>query len=634
MPAVAAPGTPPPGVPIAPGTPPPGVPAVAAPATPPPGVPIAPATPAPGTPALRTPLSEGPLASPGDVIAGRYEIVRRIGAGGMGEVYEARHAGLGQAVALKLARADGERADDLRQRFLQEAKLSARLRGESLARVFDGGEEPSGLLFMAMEYIEGESLRALLKREHSLLPERARVLVRGLLAALGTLHAQGVLHRDVKPENVLLRKGPRGDEQIALLDFGIARPLEESAAPAAKGVLGSGTAGYAAPEQAAARGEDVRADLYSAAVILYEMLYGRRPFQAATEMAELTQQQTSSPAAPTAALLPAGLKVVLLRALSPEPADRFSTAEELALAIDQELGAALPPPPGPLARAGTRLDTLYAPLAKRSFWQEVKLGGWRDPRRLASLAALALPVLFVLYLLFSWMLSPAVAPLAAQTAVAQATRPAQSLAVTSTQAASASAPGASASLHALFDAGEYPETFEAIRALPVEDRANGDVQRLLALSAAEFGKWREVRPAFRAAQAANSLTPDDTPRLLRLASIALDSPAAAEARAFLAYELAAVETLQSASKDADSRRRQQAVLGLLELDAPGLDPIPAWLDALSAARDCSERYPLVAALLKRKDERSLPALVALRDDAATRRSPNRCLSSLFSRSSF
>jgi serine/threonine protein kinase len=576
------------------------------------------------------------LAQEGQIIAERYEILRRVGAGGMGEVFEARHLSLDRIVAVKLARVVGASREETLRRLLQEAKLNAQLAGPYTAQVFDFGETDDGLVYFVMEFVAGESLRSILKRETALDLPRARVLMTELLTALAEVHAQGVAHRDLKPDNLLVSRDSLGRERLRLLDFGIARTFAE-AVPAKPGSLGAGTAGYAAPEQAAGRGEDPRADLYSAAVIFYEMLCGRRPFQSEFEIAELTHQQTARPSAPsthTPFALPAGLQAVMLRALSLDPQDRYPSAAELQRAIDEAVGAPTPPrPPGPLGRTGAWLDRLLGPLFTRGFWIELRNGGWRDWRHISSLAGGAVAAVLALFVLSSF-LWPSAPPVASAPSPAMFAAPfpvpAPMFAPLSAPASIPEAPRAPDEMQRLFTAGDFPALFEAIRRAPSELRNVAPVQRLWVLAAAEIGRWRDVRPAYRAALSAGLLSSEEQQRIVRLASIALNGAAGKEARTFLSLELAALDALTSAAKDADARRRQQAVTGLLEIDSPGVDVVPSWMDALSNARDCQERVPLVEALLKRKDERSRASLAALRDDAGFLRA-NRCLKASFTR---
>jgi len=262
----------------------------------------------------------------GELVAGRYRVERPLGHGAMATVDLARDVELDRPVALKRLAEDRAREDDLRKRFVREARLAARLADPHIVRVYDVGED-GGRPFIAMEYVEGETLADLVARRGALPPDEAVELGVQLCHGLAVVHGAGLVHRDVKPQNLLLRK----DGALKLGDFGIAFTVVGTRLTVAGTVLG--TAAYLAPEQA--RGEDVTAaaDIYAAGAVLYELLAGR-PARSPATIAELAEVAEFAP--PEGA--PPPLAAVVLSCLAAEPAARPPSAADLA----HELAAALP----------------------------------------------------------------------------------------------------------------------------------------------------------------------------------------------------------------------------------------------------------------------------------------------------
>jgi len=270
---------------------------------------------------------------PGAIIRNKYRILGKIGQGGMGIVYKAEHLALEEVRALKVM--DPQLARDPRfvKRFRQEAKVTRQLRHANIVQVDDLDQAEDGSLFIAMEYIEGVSVRGLLASLRGPLPiERALGIARGVAEALATAHALGVIHRDIKPDNILLRRDALGRESPKVLDFGIVALKESTATVSSRVLL---TPQYAAPEQwRGVKGRDLdgRVDLYALGLTLYEMLTGRLPFDA--ESSEQWMQAHLSQGPPPAsqwnpALAGTGLDELLGRLLAKDPTERFPTAEAL-----------------------------------------------------------------------------------------------------------------------------------------------------------------------------------------------------------------------------------------------------------------------------------------------------------------
>ncbi len=284
----------------------------------------------------------------GTVLGGRYPILGLVGFGGMGAVYRSIQPPVDRPVAVKVIHprlsvedthaADAtEQADAVAARFLREAKLIASLSHPNVVTMFDFGTEPDGTLYMVQELLVGDSLRRALP---VLTPRALVAVVQELLSALGAAHALGLVHRDVKPENVMLLQGWTPDglrPRLKLLDFGIARRVgadEDSGRLTTAGAI-FGTPAYMAPEQAqGAEHVDARADLYAVGVLLYEGLSGRPPYAGANALALLVQVLAGqrAPLAPRAPI-PDGLAAIVDRALASAPAARFQTADEMARAL-------------------------------------------------------------------------------------------------------------------------------------------------------------------------------------------------------------------------------------------------------------------------------------------------------------
>jgi serine/threonine-protein kinase len=276
------------------------------------------------------------LPRAGDLIGGKYRIVRLIGDGGMGSVYEARHEGLGMAVALKFLHEDLAERPGLTDRFLREARVAATIQSPHVAHVTDVDVGAGGLPYLVMELLSGESLQHVLDRERKLRPEVAIDFALQIAAGLEAAHAVGVVHRDLKPDNVFVTPGT-GGALLKLLDFGIAKLLanQDQRGLTRAGIV-MGTAEYMPPEQLYAAHEvDGRADVYALGVMLFEMLSGRRPADGDDAQVIVTKVLAGDVLS-LAALepnLPPGLIELVQRATAPERDARIGSAHELRTAL-------------------------------------------------------------------------------------------------------------------------------------------------------------------------------------------------------------------------------------------------------------------------------------------------------------
>jgi predicted Ser/Thr protein kinase len=287
------------------------------------------------------PAAEDPLV--GTVVSERYRVVRKVGEGGMGAVYQAEHALIGKRVALKVLFADLSRRPELVARFLQEAKSASRIGHENVIDISDFGQTPEGLVYIAMEFLEGEDLGRVLKSERTLPWLRARPILMQIAKALRAAHGQGIIHRDMKPENVFLVQREGRPDFVKVLDFGIAKVVsaEENDGPrlTQTGMI-FGTPEYMSPEQAQGQPPDHRVDVYALGCIMYHMLTGGVPFKADSFMGILTKHLLEPVVPPRQRRpdleIPADVEEVCLRALEKDRDRRWRDMD----AFYRALGAA------------------------------------------------------------------------------------------------------------------------------------------------------------------------------------------------------------------------------------------------------------------------------------------------------
>jgi len=268
------------------------------------------------------------------ILAGRYEVGELIGRGGMAEVHIGHDTRLGRTVAIKILRSDLARDPSFQNRFRREAQSAAALNHPAIVSVYDTGEdvftEPTGVVahvpFIVMEYVEGHTVRDILRDGHAVPIEEAVEITAGVLSALEYSHHAGIVHRDIKPANVMLT--PTG--AVKVMDFGIARAVADSAATMTQTQAVIGTAQYLSPEQARGETVDARSDLYSTGCLLFELLTGRPPFTGDSPVAVAYQHVREAAPVPStfASDVPDSLDRITLKALAKERDARYSTAAE------------------------------------------------------------------------------------------------------------------------------------------------------------------------------------------------------------------------------------------------------------------------------------------------------------------
>ena len=289
------------------------------------------------------PTSKAPPASE-EVSQSRYQGHELLGRGGMSEVYRAYDAQLGRPVAIKRLRPDLAASPVCRARFRREAQAAGRLTHPAIVAVYDTGEEPDttgrSVPFIVMELIEGRSLRDALREDGKLPSVRALELTADVLDALACSHAAGIIHRDIKPGNVML--SDTGGVKVA--DFGIARAVSDSSGTATMAGTVMGTAQYLSPEQGRGDAADVRSDIYSVGCMLHELLVGEPPFTGDSLVSIVFQQISDPPTLPSAAdpEISADIDAITLKALAKDPGDRYQTASEMKADIDRVLSGEPP----------------------------------------------------------------------------------------------------------------------------------------------------------------------------------------------------------------------------------------------------------------------------------------------------
>jgi serine/threonine-protein kinase len=278
----------------------------------------------------------------GRTLDGKYRIDGFLKRGGMGSVYRGTHLLLNKPVAIKLIRPELVTSHDVVERFFREARAAARLSHPNIVTVHDLGQTEDGTLYIAMEIVEGQSLKDVIVEGGPWNPARALRFCRGVASALSVAHRNGIVHRDLKPQNIMVCRDSEGNESPKLLDFGIAKTLEpDSPALTSTGMV-LGTPHYMSAEQAKGLPADQRSDIYALGVILYEMLVGKVPFDDKSIPSILVKHLTESPKPPSSLRgdIPREVETLVLRCLEKDPQRRFQSADDLGKALADRLDTA------------------------------------------------------------------------------------------------------------------------------------------------------------------------------------------------------------------------------------------------------------------------------------------------------
>jgi len=314
------------------------------------GPPVRPSGPGP----VRVPTS-APTLEPGDVLGGRYEILQLLGEGGMGAVYKAMDRELNRPVALKLIRPQLAANPSILARFKQELLLAHQVTHRNVIRIYDLGDA-DGTKFISMEFVEGEDLRALIQEKKKFPPEEAVQITEQICRALEATHNVGVIHRDLKPQNIMRDVTGR----ILLMDFGLARTVEGDGMTQTGALVG--TMEYMSPEQALAKDLDQRSDLFTLGLILYELLTGKAPFHAESAVASLIKrtQERAIPVSDHDGTIPVPLSNIVSKCLERDPKLRYQNAAELLRDLDAYSGKG--------AAANLRFQPAVEPWGRTIHW--------------------------------------------------------------------------------------------------------------------------------------------------------------------------------------------------------------------------------------------------------------------------
>ncbi|MSR05937.1 MAG: serine/threonine protein kinase [Gemmatimonadetes bacterium] len=310
----------------------------------------------------------------GSVIAGNYHIQKKLGEGGMGAVYLGEHVKMGRKSAIKVMTQSMAHDPDAIARFNREATNASRINHPNVCAIYDFGETPDGLIYLAMEFIEGGSLSSVIE-EGAMAPARAARILEQAGDALSAAHDLGIVHRDLKPDNIMITKGKDGDV-VKVVDFGIAKAMGgEEGQKVTKTGLVVGTPEYMSPEQLSGDTLDGRSDIYSLALVFYRMLTGTLPFLADSAQETMIKRLTDDPLplneAMPGANFPARLQAVMDRALTRMPADRYTSAAEFA----HDAAAALEGVERPSAVPITEGATQMIDAAKTAQIAQTRVGG-------------------------------------------------------------------------------------------------------------------------------------------------------------------------------------------------------------------------------------------------------------------
>jgi serine/threonine protein kinase len=547
------------------------------------------------------PRCGAPITDPliGAVVGDRYRIVSRIGIGGMGAVYRAEHTMMRRDLAIKVLLSELCGREEFARRFEREAESASRLTHPNIITVTDFGRTPGGQLFLAMEFLAGDSLSTLIK-QGPLPRQRALGIVRQILRALDHAHGAGVVHRDLKPDNIMLVERDGQRDVVKILDFGIAKVTEPTSGGEVLTQAGVifGTPEYLSPEQAVGEAVDARADLYAAGVILYEMLVGRRPFESDDKVKIISMHLSHAPPRmravnPEADVSPA-LEQVVLQAMEKHRENRFASATAVLQALeDSELAA---DPSLPLEMGETE------PLLELSASGRRRAAGNRPLVLAVVVLGAALSVGGVA---IKRSRSHRHAPIAALSAPPAPPEP--------------PAPALATRLQKIQDLMEEGNTVAARLALEAELSQNPQDARIhYTLGRIAFAENRRAEglAAYRDAIGLDAGFRGDAVLLADVDS-ALGEPRHAQAALDLIIDKigapASALLEKVANEGSDLGRRKQAATALKEMGKEErVDQLSLALLELKKAQTCDEKKEIVAGLRTLGDPRALPALKALR----------------------
>ena len=548
----------------------------------------------------------------GAVVGERYRIVSRIGVGGMGAVYRAEHTMMRRDLAIKVLLSELGGREEFARRFEREAESASRLAHPNIITVTDFGRTPDGSLFLAMEFLAGDSLTTAINGG-PLPRERALGIIRQILRGLDHAHGAGVVHRDLKPDNIMLVERDGQRDVVKILDFGIAKVTEPASGQEVLTQAGVifGTPEYLSPEQAVGESVDARADLYAAGVILYEMLAGRRPFESEDKVKIISMHLSHAPPRirevdPTVDV-PFALEQVVLQALEKHRENRFASATAFLQALEDSEAVVDPALPLEIDATSPHI-ALDAPAASTT-GETVPIGlPGPAPRRRARAAAvvLALGALTVLGVLGY--------------RVRVHHKGAGPSALTSTPVEPAPAEPALATelkkVEALLEAGNTAAARLTLEEQLAKRPQDARVHYMLGRVAFSDNRHADGLASYRQAITLDPGFRGD-PVLLAHVDTALGEPRHAQAALDLIIDkigAPAADLLEKvANEGSDLPRRRRAAAALHEMGKDErVDRVSLLMLELKKAPTCEERKDLVEQLRRAGDPRALPALKSLR----------------------
>jgi len=543
------------------------------------------------------PRCGAPITDPfiGTIVGERYRIVSRIGVGGMGAVYRAEHTMMRRDLAIKVLLPELGGKEEFARRFEREAESASRLTHPNIISITDFGRTAEGSLFLVMEFLAGESLSSAIAAG-PMPPERALAIIRQILRALEHAHAAGVVHRDLKPENVMLVERDGQRDVVKILDFGIAKVTQPQSAGEALTQAGVifGTPEYLSPEQALGEAVDVRADIYSAGVILYEMLAGRRPFESEDKVKIISMHLSHAPPrifdVNPAIDVPLPLEQAIMQSMEKSREHRFASATAFLTALDE---AEAPPEASGPHVARTRVAT------RPGAGVLGRLTGTRGGRVAGALAAVALLVGGVVTIR---KMSGRAAAL-----VAAPPKPVP-------------APPDMADrykkVEAWLEDGNVASARRALEQALTERPKDGRVRYMLGRVAFADDRHSEALSHYREAILLDAGFRGD-PVLLSHVDTMLGEPRASEDALDLLIEkigAPAADLLEKVANDgSDLTRRQRAAAALDDIgEGKRVDQVELAILELKKAQSCEEKKVVVVKLKRLGDARALPAVRALR----------------------
>ncbi len=292
----------------------------------------------------------------GSTVEGKYQVTKRIGAGGMGAVYEATQLGVDRKVALKVIRPEHAKNDKVVKRFMREMKATARIEHPNTVRLYDFGKTEGGLIYLAVEFLSGTTLNRELKNKGRFPPERVAIVGAQIARGLAAAHAEGIIHRDLKPPNIMLTEQYGSTDRVKVLDFGIAHFADPSDDDERERLTQSGmvmgTPEFMAPEQVTPGPVDARADLYALGCVLFLMATGEVPFGGSTAVNVMFSHVNDAPRTPSEIDpdIPRWLDDIILKLLEKNPRRRFQEAAEIVEALEEGAGIDVTTDTPPLPR--------------------------------------------------------------------------------------------------------------------------------------------------------------------------------------------------------------------------------------------------------------------------------------------